>query len=512
MSTTTSTEPSPSVDPQRFFAEDASRAELDALEAWAKTTGWVTRPEGLEGRRGGGLKAVRGGPHCELIFGPLRADRCACGRQVGAEFRGVECPRCGVVSGDPELRALRWGHVVCRVGVAHPARPGGTSVRVHHIPVSPPAGRVAGPVPRGLLPVPTAADLAIARLVTACARLDLLTEYRAPEVIIADAQQAADEALAELCGVGGEARGRSIFPGGSGQPPVLTGRAPPVDGGGRSRAHITGLAFHGDTLVVTGRGGVHLLPLTSGRARRVSRGSCRVIGVVGEVAVFDEQAFGSASLNRADGYAALDLRTMQWQTALPGAPRIAFGKDQPEDGWAIEVATGRTAPLHTLGDRPAFGAYTPEMDAMLVLGDDEGRLLDAASGMALWDLASFPGGSVRVESGRRRVPSRGEGNRGGPPAVVHLGGRRWRVLLPSGALGEIEEAGAVVRWLLRGPHSAAAFSPDGTRLAVAQGRRVRVLDTEGRLLRAFELGSHKVNAKSSAMSAGARTPASTRPP
>ena len=474
------------LDPCRFYLADIPETALRALEAWAAGTAAVTRATGLSGRPSGGVRAAIGGPHCERIFGPLLPDRCACGRLDGPAHRGEVCVRCGVTPGDPSVRATRWAHVACEAGVPHPALQGG---RVHHLPISPPAGRVAPPLPRGLLPTPTVEDLLLAKLVGACGRLDLLTRYGAPEVIVTDAEERAAALVRSLGDAAGASRERPIFEGPGADGPRLVGRAPPRGPRAAPVPQVDGLAFWGEHLVSTGRAGLRVTSLRTGRGRCIPAGRCSVRGVVGDVAVFDGQLLRGPRFAAADGYAALDLATGRWQDALPGAPRIVFGKDQPEDAWAVELATGRIAPLDVGSDRPAFGAYTPALDALLVLGDDDdGLVLDGDTGLTLLDLSIFPDDPVRVEAGRRIVPRDGRSTRGGPPALVHLGGRRWRVLLPSGAVGEVDEGGATVRWALRSPHSAAAFSPDGARLAVACGRRVRVLDANGSLLRTIVIG------------------------
>lgn len=545
------------MDLRRYFAPDLDREELTALEAALASTGRVRHGGGLV-LRAGRLRAERGGQQCELIFGPLHADRCMCGKYLGPEHRGLRCEKCGVEVGDPTVRSTRWGHVECRVGVAHPtllaraaaelglgprplAWPGhedeldeeeldegatledvlgedldedaieappaiplpldaleerlGASLRVHRIPVSPPTGRLAAPLPRGLLPTPSAEELALARLVAACSRLDRLDEIQAPPVILATYAEAAAAALAALFAARRAPVLARLFPDGpEAHPPVLTGRRPPERTRERSAPHVDGLAFWGDNLVSTGRAGLRVVSLLTGRSRRIQAGPCHVLGVVGDVAVFDgvdawpefSRGARAASLARAEGYAALDLPTGRWLRSLPGAPRIRFGKDQPEDGWAEEVATGRAVDLHIPSDRPAFGAYAPALDAMLVLGDDAGPLLDGETGLPLLDIGAFTDEEVPIEGGRRLVRLGCDYGRGGPPAVVHLGGRRWRVLLPGGGVGEIDEHGAVTRWALRRPHTAAAFSPDGARLAVAEGRRVRVLDADGALSRTIE--------------------------
>ncbi len=160
-------------------------------------------------------------------------------------------------------------------------------------------------------------------------------------------------------------------------------------------------------------------------------------------------------------------------------PLVVFAGDQPEDGWLEDVATGRTASLDLSSDRPRFGAYTPGLDAMLALGDDEGPVIDSATGLLLFDIRSFPQRTVPVEGGRGRCDTARRHFGWGAAALVYLGERQWRVLLPSGVLGEIGPAGAGVRRALSRPCSAAAFSPDGAVLALAEGRRVRILDLSG---------------------------------
>lgn len=530
------------MDLSRFFAPDVQAAELSALTGALAATGRVTHGGGLR-QHGAGWRADRNGPHCERIFGPLRADGCMCGRLRGPEHRGERCDRCGVEIGDPAVRATRWGHIACRVGVAHPtlisraaatlglgprplawpdmpedldeldddadegvtfeelldreddldedaieapppiAQPldaledrVGSSLRVHFVPVSPPTRRIGPPLSRGLLPTPTAEELAIGRLVAVCGRLDRLDELSAPPVILALAAQAAADALAALFVARSEPALSSIWTGrATRRPPVLTGHPPPERARDRHDTHVDGLAFWGDHLVITGRAGLRIVSLTTGRSRVVPAGPCHVLGVVGDVAVFDGLV--------AEAYAALNLKSGRWQRALPDAPRIRFGKDQPEDGWAEEVDTARIADLHVPSDRPAFGAYTPCLDALLVLGDDHGLLLDGHTGLPLLETNDRHDDAVPIEGGTRLVRVGWDQGRGGPPAIVWLGGRRWRVLLPAGGVGEIDETGSTVRWALRRAHTAAAFSPDGMKLAVAEGRSVRVLDSDGRLLR-----------------------------
>ena len=531
------------MDLARFFDPTLDPEEGAAIELAALATGAVRHPEGPT-FIGGLLHGRRDSLHCERIFGPLYADRCLCGRQVGAAFRGERCPRCGVEVWAVPARELRWGHIFSRVGIAHPRalaeaaaalgkgpdplayeldedehidegedleedddRPlppvtlpldaletaWGRRIRVHAIPVSPPAGRLLAADPRGLLPRPTAEEVAYRRLIGLVARLDRLDELGAPAIILAHSAQAAAQGLADLFAARGAGPAATIFAGPpAGGPPRLTGRAPRRTDNLHRRPFVDGLAFWGERLVCSGAGGLRVVSLQTGRSRRIPATEGRVIGVVGDVVVLDELSpfpvYGphglierdSSAIFAARGFAAYDLAQARWCTALPGAPGITFGKDQPEDGWAVEVATGRVVDVDLRSDRPGFGCYSPAMDAMMVLGDGDGIVLDGQTGFVLFDTAHMGGGRVRAEAGRGQIDLSACEERTGPPAMVYLGDRRWRLLLPNGGVGELDEGGGVLRWALRRPHSAAAFSPDGERLALAEGRRLRVLDAEGR--------------------------------
>jgi DNA-directed RNA polymerase subunit beta' len=65
-------------------------------------------------------RPARGGLFCERIFGPLDDDRCACGKCVGRERRGVRCEDCGVEVALSRVRNERMGHVSLAAPVAHP--------------------------------------------------------------------------------------------------------------------------------------------------------------------------------------------------------------------------------------------------------------------------------------------------------------------------------------------------------------------------------------------------------
>ena len=60
-----------------------------------------------------------GGLFCERIFGPLQANRCACGERPAEAEAPEVCEECGVAL-DPQARFRRMGHIELAVPVLHP--------------------------------------------------------------------------------------------------------------------------------------------------------------------------------------------------------------------------------------------------------------------------------------------------------------------------------------------------------------------------------------------------------
>jgi hypothetical protein len=54
------------------------------------------------------------------IFGPVRSYACACGRYLGAKYRGWVCERCGTEIIDADARMYRVAHLVLAEPVVHP--------------------------------------------------------------------------------------------------------------------------------------------------------------------------------------------------------------------------------------------------------------------------------------------------------------------------------------------------------------------------------------------------------
>lgn len=61
------------------------------------------------------METIKGGLHCQKIFGPVKDDKCACkeeeGGVKGKQHRGVICERCGVKVEPAKARRERFGHI-----------------------------------------------------------------------------------------------------------------------------------------------------------------------------------------------------------------------------------------------------------------------------------------------------------------------------------------------------------------------------------------------------------------
>lgn len=108
-----------------FFSDDvdavaaAARALRDAqgsLEPADRSWGRIEEPSAL---RQGGKKTEPKGIYSEVIFGPRRVLKCACGALKGDAHRDEACAKCGVLCADPSLRDWRFGHVDVPVAI-HP--------------------------------------------------------------------------------------------------------------------------------------------------------------------------------------------------------------------------------------------------------------------------------------------------------------------------------------------------------------------------------------------------------
>lgn len=107
-----------------FFSEDvdavaaASRALRDQASSGDADRSWgrIEEPTAL---KKGGKKTEPKGIYSEVIFGPRRVLKCACGALKGDAHRDETCATCGVLCGDPSLRDWRFGHVDVPVAI-HP--------------------------------------------------------------------------------------------------------------------------------------------------------------------------------------------------------------------------------------------------------------------------------------------------------------------------------------------------------------------------------------------------------
>lgn len=109
-------------EPTAFFRPPRTSPELAILEA----------ARALRGRSSGEITGVlltednEGTPSpqgalSEVVFGPVRDFRCACGKLVGPEHAGARCPLCHVECIASSARAERWGHVAASGGLVHRA-------------------------------------------------------------------------------------------------------------------------------------------------------------------------------------------------------------------------------------------------------------------------------------------------------------------------------------------------------------------------------------------------------
>lgn len=519
----------PSSSPEALADLPESHGEITRAEAW-RVYGNLARSE-------------RGGLHDERVFGPLYADRCRCGALSGAEHRGSRCDRCTVEVGDPALRSSRWGHIASAAGVAHPVlvraawralgwsdeegqrrlrlyatedewdgvdpiadleAKAGHSVRVSRIPVPPPGSRAPVIPPDALDPIPCAFDRALANVVRAVRRLEQAVERDTPPIIQVHESIAAFERLDALMHV----RRFDVPWVGPvvGPAPRLAAMAPRYNIDSFSLGRIAGgpivrsMAFWRDQhLVVQRATGTEIRHAATGaRLASYPHGHARLLGIVGDVAVYDEvlvERLNTPSLEprpearrryeRSRGLGALDLLSGAWLSSLPHHLWVRFDQDQPEDAWLEDVATGRSQPMDLDSDRPAFGGYAPGLTHMLAIGDQRVPIIDGNTGFPTVDVGTvWRGGGHRIEwTGRRRDVVYDDAL---PVALARTPEGMWRVF-SHGDFMELDGARREVVWRLRGRATAAAMSPEAALLAVARGTGIRVLDATGRTVAAWTL-------------------------
>lgn len=86
----------------------------------ARSHGEVTRAHTLHWRT---HHPHPGGLHDPVLFGPLQAHRCDCGKFTGRQHHGITCDRCGVQIGHPRVRRTRSAHLTLATPCAHPLYP-----------------------------------------------------------------------------------------------------------------------------------------------------------------------------------------------------------------------------------------------------------------------------------------------------------------------------------------------------------------------------------------------------
>lgn len=486
---------------ERFFAPDVGPAELRAIEQALAGLPRVERSGGLSWLHGR-VHAEVGGLHCERIFGPLQRDACRCGKFVGEPARGLVCDRCHVEVGDPSLRATRWACLVTRCGVVHPAllaaaeRELGCTIdlaaldslaeldalaartthglRVHRIPVAPASERAyaASPAdPSGITHRPGPIDRMLAELRGGLAMLD---RYHAEPLMPAPVLVAMHAAMARGLAQGGVGDATIWGPAIAPRRVQLSGLAPSHarrQPWNRPTRHLVRsmLWWGHDRLILEGRPGLRVLTIASQAVHEIAAGPCRLLGLVDDVlVVLGEDEPDDATTER-PGLAAHDLRSGGWLPELPAIPLALFEKDQPEDACLLELAGGRIAAIENHSDRPAYHAHTPDL-AHLWIDDDNhayGRVHACRSGELALDLGMLPDADAHDDAGA--------------VAIVHALDT-WRVLLTDGRVFLIDRKGPQLVWHARRRPNAAAFSPDGSRLALVRGGTISIHDAEGQML------------------------------
>jgi DNA-directed RNA polymerase subunit beta' len=78
--------------------------------------GEVKKPKTIDYRT---YRPEKDGLSCERIFGPEKDWECACGKYIGAKYRGIICDRCGVKVTHSGVRRKRMGHIELAAPVVH---------------------------------------------------------------------------------------------------------------------------------------------------------------------------------------------------------------------------------------------------------------------------------------------------------------------------------------------------------------------------------------------------------
>ncbi|MDN4461965.1 DNA-directed RNA polymerase subunit beta' [Fructilactobacillus sanfranciscensis] len=102
------------VDVNKFKSMQVGLASPETIRSWSY--GEVTKPETINYRT---LKPEKDGLFDEIIFGPTKDWKCACGKYKGIRYKGIVCDRCGVEVTRAKVRRERMGHIELAAPVTH---------------------------------------------------------------------------------------------------------------------------------------------------------------------------------------------------------------------------------------------------------------------------------------------------------------------------------------------------------------------------------------------------------
>jgi hypothetical protein len=224
-----------------------------------------------------------------------------------------------------------------------------------------------------------------------------------------------------------------------------------------------------------------LLVQTSGGIRVLARGGTELMswpptgplasGVTCELVVFNIQSdawsYYTTSAWPADAegilpLAAYDLTKKRWLNRVDSRlPRHIVDETDASGADIIDLVTGASRRLAPIADNPRVLAHTRDGRFAWVSLAQGSSIIELATGIPFVEPAAPPDDLERIELG----------SKGTAGAVAWHPDRGWLLFDRSGALGDHQ------RWWARITGArAAAFSPDGSLLAVATGDRITLIE------------------------------------
>jgi hypothetical protein len=247
---------------------------------------------------------------------------------------------------------------------------------------------------------------------------------------------------------------------------------------------------------------------------------CKLVGVLrGRIAVFEELFMATDPYMMSDigpwggfvregkegvrqmaphigGMSALDCETGEFLVDVPpGVPRGVVVKDQPEDLFFTDPATGRTFRLHVGGDRPNVLAFTRDLELAWIGEDKDTQVIEMARGIS-HVVPAHPGeapvtldldaGDGDLDAGADEDEDEYENEDGeGYGCAITFRGGRFFFLWEHGVVAD--HRGEDAFQILPEPR-AGAFDPSGDRLAVVVGSEIVLIDIDRRaVIRRFPL-------------------------